>query len=99
MQECRPGGVLRRSARDARARLSLCVLALFLAACGGGGNGASTLLAGQPSAAICNGANSLGASQAVYVAAQGIDVASESVEVVSHLIGKGNGRYLPAESQ
>ena len=30
--------------------------------------------------------------KAGLVAAQGIDVASESVEVVSHLIGKGNGR-------
>ena len=37
--------------------------------------------------------------KAGLVAAQGIDVASESVEVVSHLIGKGNGRYLSAESQ
>jgi hypothetical protein len=30
--------------------------------------------------------------KAGLVAAQGIDVASESVEVVSHLIGKGQGR-------
>ena len=30
--------------------------------------------------------------KASLVATQGIDVASESVEVVSHLIGKGNGR-------
>jgi len=37
--------------------------------------------------------------KAGLVAAQGIDVASESVEVVSHLIGKGDGRYLPAESR
>lgn len=55
----------------ARSLLSLSALAFFLSGCGGGGK--SPPSEKQPPAAICSGANSSLARQAVYVAAQGTD--------------------------
>ena len=65
------GKVLCRPSMGARSLLSLSALAFFLSGCGGGGK--SPPSEKQPPAAICSGANSSLARQAVYVAAQGTD--------------------------
>lgn len=67
---CR-GKALCRPLMGARSLLSLSAFAFFLSGCGGGGE--SPPLEEQSPAAICSGANSSGARQAVYVAAQGAD--------------------------
>ena len=55
----------------ARSLLSLGALAFFLSGCGGGGE--SQLLEVQQPVALCSGAISSAARQAVFVAAQGVE--------------------------
>ena len=58
----------------ARFFLSLGALAFILSGCGGSDGGGALLRGeGPPPGAVCSGANSSAARQAVYVAAQGID--------------------------